>query len=102
MSLRRGAGVIKSPSKAPVITREIDSEIEKVCGHQDSPLPPRFLLCDSSSFSKSVFLKTDKYSFNYTFISSLAVPQFQLLQTEQLKRDVNSFDFLYFLEKSLS
>ncbi len=49
-SHRRGAGVIKSPSKAPVITQEIDSEIEKVCGHEDSPSPtsstPRFSLCD--------------------------------------------------------
>lgn len=33
VSRRRGGSVIKSPSKAPVITQEIDSEIEKVCGH---------------------------------------------------------------------
>lgn len=52
-SRRRGAGVIKSPSKAPVITQEIDSEIEKVCGHWDGPSPTsstlRFLQCDSST-----------------------------------------------------
>lgn len=35
----REACVIKSPSKAPVITQEIDSEIEKVCGHGDIPIP---------------------------------------------------------------
>lgn len=47
VSHRREACVIKSPSKALVIIQEIDSEIEKVCGHEDSPSPtsttPRFL-----------------------------------------------------------
>lgn len=33
VSRRRRVGVIKSPPDEPVIAQEIDSEIEKVCGH---------------------------------------------------------------------
>lgn len=48
VSHRREVCVIKSPSKAAVITQEIDSEIEKLCDHRESPSPtsptPGFLL----------------------------------------------------------